>query len=414
MLLKNVLHNNQVCDIQIIGNKIARIAPHMDTNDNDVWDCSGKAILPSFANLHTHTPMMFLRGIGADKTLMDWLENAMWPLEAKLRPEHFYPIVRFAILEMIKTGTTFFLDMYGGDPEGTVSAVDNMGIRAAVPSLALDFFKPAERENRLAMARKFLSEPCPDRVIKGLSGHAIYTCSEELIRTLWDWSRQRNTFFHMHLSETGTEVSECIEKHGCRPVELMKKWDILGPQTIMAHCVHFNDDEIRLIADSQTAVAHCPTSNLKLGSGQMDLQKYLNEGVKVALGTDSVASNNSLSMLSEMKIAALSAKNKADSVLAAKVGDIFHLATRAGFEFFGLNAGVIAEGALADFILVDLKATFLLPNTDLIANLVYAADSSCITDVFCDGKPLMIGGHVAGEDEIKAEFLEVCQKLGVG
>ncbi|MDY6407177.1 MAG: amidohydrolase [Pseudomonadota bacterium] len=411
MLLKHVLHANQICDIEISGNKIAHIAPHIDLQNDTIWDCSGKAILPSFANLHTHTPMMFLRGIGEDKTLMDWLENAMWPLEAKLKPEHFYPICRFAILEMIKTGTTFFLDMYGGNPEETVRAVDHMGIRAAVPSLALDFFKPTERENRLSMARKFLSDPCPNRVIKGLSCHAIYTCSEELIKTLLDWSRQRNTFFHMHLSETETEVNECVQKYGCRPVELMKKWGVLGPQTIMAHCVHFNDSEIHLMADSQTVVAHCPTSNLKLGSGQMDLQKYLEAGIPVALGTDSVASNNSLSMMSEMKIAALSAKNKAESVLAAKVGDIFHLATRAGFEFFGLNAGVIAEGALADFILVDLNAPCLLPNTNLISHMIYSADSSCITDVVCDGVPVMKNGHVPHEDEIISAFKETCRQL---
>lgn len=411
MLLKKVFHNGKRQDILIAGDKITKIADTIDTPDSDTWDCSGKAIFPSFANLHTHTPMMFLRGIGEDRTLMDWLQNAMWPLEAKLKPEHFYPISRFAILEMIKTGTTFFLDMYGGDPKETVYAVDDMGIRAAVPSLALDFFKPDERKNRLAKAEKFLSDPCPDRVIKGLSCHAIYTCSEELIKTLLDWSHQRNTFFHMHLSETETEVSDCLQKYGCRPVELMQKWNILGPHTIMAHCVHFNDEEIKLMADSKTVVAHCPASNLKLGSGQMDLQKYWDMGVTVTLGTDSVASNNSLSMLTEMKIAALAAKNKAGSVLAAKINDVFHMATRAGFQAFNLNAGIITEGALADFILVDLNAPCLLPNTNMLSNLVYSADSSCITDVFCAGRPVMQNCHVPHEEEIISAFKNVCHDL---
>lgn len=411
MLLKNVFHNGKKQDILITGDKITKIADTIDTPNLDTWDCSGKAIFPSFANLHTHTPMMFLRGIGEDRTLMDWLQNAMWPLEAKLKPEHFYPISRFAILEMIKTGTTFFLDMYGGDPKETVHAVDDMGIRAAIPSLALDFFNPDERKNRLAKAEKFLSDPCPDRVIKGLSCHAIYTCSEELIKTLFDWSRQRNTFFHMHLSETETEVTDCLKKYGCRPVELMHKWNILGPQTVMAHCVHFDEAEIRLMADSKTVVAHCPTSNLKLGSGQMDLQKYWDFGVTVTLGTDSVASNNSLSMLTEMKFAALSAKSKANSVLAAKVNDIFHMATRAGFQTFNLNAGLISEGALADFILVDLNTPCLLPDTNMRSNFVYSADSACITDVFCAGRPVMQNRHIPHEEEIISDFKKVCHDL---
>ena len=410
MLLKNVFHNQKTCDILITDDKITKIADHIDSPDSTVWDCSGKAIFPSFANLHTHASMMFLRGIGEDRTLMDWLQNAIWPLEAKLKPEHIYPLSRFAILEMIKTGTTFFLDMYG-DPQETIRAVEDMGIRAAIPYVALDFFKPDERERRLAEAQKFLSDPCPDRVIKGLSCHAIYTCSEELIKTFLDWSRQRNTFFHMHLSETETEVSDCLQKYGCRPVELMAKWNVLGPNTIMAHSVHFNDAEIRLMADSKTIVAHCPTSNLKLGSGQMDLQKYWDAGITVTLGTDSVASNNSLSILTEMKFAALSAKAKAGSVLAAKVNNVFHMATRAGFQAFNLNAGIIAEGALADFILVDLNTPCLLPDTNMLSNLVYSADSSCITDVFCAGHPVMQNRHVPHEEEIIADFKRVCHGL---
>ena len=411
MLLQNVFHQGRTQDIQITDNKITKIADRIESTDSLVLDCSGKAIFPSFANLHTHAAMMFLRGAGEDKTLMDWLQNDIWPIEAKLRPEHIYPLSRFAILEMIKTGTTFFLDMYG-DPQETVRAVHDMGIRAAIPYVALDFFKPSERERREQEAQTFLSQPTlSDRVIKGLSCHAIYTCSEDLIRTFFDWSRQHNTFFHIHLSETQTEVTECQSKYGCRPAELLHRWDILGAQTILAHGVHFDDSELKLIANTRSIVAHCPTSNLKLGSGQMDLQKYLDTGVRVTLGTDSVASNNSLSMLSEMKIAALSAKAKADSVLAARINDIFHLASRAGFESFNLNAGIIAEGALADFILVDLNAPNLLPGKNLIANLVYSADSSCITDVFCNGRPVMTNRHVPHEEEIIAEFKKVYADL---
>ena len=206
-------------------------------------------------------------------------------------------------------------------------------------------------------------------------------------------------------------MNDCLQKYGCRPVELLYKWGVMGPKTLFAHAVHLNDDEIQLVKKTGTVVAHCPTSNLKLGPGQMDLQKYLDMGLKVTLGTDGVSSNNSLSMISEMKLAALSAKNKAGSVLAGKVEDIFSMATKNGFDAFGIHAGEIKEGNLADFILVDLNNQFLLPNDNLISNMIYSADSSCITDVFCDGKPLMYNKIIPHESEIISDFKRVCSDL---
>ena len=144
MILQNVFHDGQVCDILIEGNKIAQIAPHIAIPQEETRDCSGKAILPSFANTHTHASMMFLRGVGEDKPLFEWLNESIWPLENKLKPEHIYPLSRFAILEMIKTGTTFFCDMYC-DVDETVKAVQDMGIRAMIPYVgAMDVFDAKE------------------------------------------------------------------------------------------------------------------------------------------------------------------------------------------------------------------------------------------------------------------------------
>jgi 5-methylthioadenosine/S-adenosylhomocysteine deaminase len=143
----------------------------------------------------------------------------------------------------------------------------------------------------------------------------------------------------------------------------------------------------------------------------MDLQKYLGNGINITLGTDSVSSNNSLSMMSEMKFAALSAKAVVGSTTAGKVDDIFNIATQNGFQAFGITAGKIEEGALADFILVDLNHHFLMPNINLKSNMIYAADSSCITDVFCDGKQIMANGHIKGEEEIQEAFNKVCAEL---
>lgn len=411
ILLQNVFLNDKVCDILIDKNKIAKISDKISIRADEVIDCTDKAILSSFCNTHTHASMMFLRGIGEDKNLHDWLNQEIFPREAKLKPEHIYPLSRYAILEMIKTGTTCFTDMYF-HVAGTLKAAQDMGIRGIIPYLGMDFFDDNKTETDIQQAIKYLEGPLKvSKVKKVLSCHSIYTCSQKLIQKFSELAKKYDTYLQIHVSETQKEVDDCVQKFGYRPVELLYQWGVMGPRTLFAHAVHLNDNEIQLVKNTGTTLAHCPTSNLKLGSGQLPLQKYLDAGLKLSMGTDGVASNNSLSMISEMKLAALSAKNQVDSVLAGKVDDIFKIATQNGFEAFGIKAGEIKEGNLADFILVDLNNQFLLPNNNLKSNMIYAADSSCITDVFCDGKALMRNKIIPYEAEIIADFKRVCTDL---
>ncbi len=411
ILLQNVFLNDKVCDILIDKNKIAKISDKISIRADEVIDCTDKAILSSFCNTHTHASMMFLRGIGEDKNLHDWLNQEIFPREAKLKPEHIYPLSRYAILEMIKTGTTCFTDMYF-HVAGTLKAAQDMGIRGIIPYLGMDFFDDNKTETDIQQAIRYLEEPLKvSKVKKVLSCHSIYTCSQKLIQKFSELAKKYDTYLQIHVSETQKEVDDCVQKFGYRPVELLYQWGVMGPRTLFAHAVHLNDNEIQLVKNTGTTLAHCPTSNLKLGSGQLPLQKYLDAGLKLSMGTDGVASNNSLSMISEMKLAALSAKNQVDSVLAGKVDDIFKIATQNGFEAFGIKAGEIKEGNLADFILVDLNNQFLLPNNNLKSNMIYAADSSCITDVFCDGKALMRNKIIPYEAEIIADFKRVCTDL---
>lgn len=406
-LLKKVLLNGKEQDILINGNQICRIDDDIENDEAEVIVCQNKAILPSFCNTHTHASMMFLRGIGEDKELFSWLNEDIWPREAKLTPEMIYHLSRFALLEMIKTGTTLFADMYFY-PQETIRAVQDMGIRGAVSFLGMDFFNASKAQIQAAEMETFLNQKAPsDRIIKGLSCHAIYTTSKSLFLKAKELATKYNTFLHIHSSETNQEINDCLKAHHCRPVQLLRQWGVLGGQTVLAHCLHLDEDEIRTLAETKTVIAHCPSSAFKLNSGQMDLQKYLDAGIKVTLGTDGVSSNNSLSMLWEMKLAALSAKNKANNISAGKVNDIFQIATRNGFEAFGLNAGEIAVGKLADFILVDLENVFLMPNHNLISNMIYAADSSCITDVFCNGAPVMRNRIIPNETEIKDHFNQI-------
>ena len=411
LLLKNVYFEGKTQYILIENNIFKKISPEIKEAHADVLDCTDKAILPSFCNMHTHAAMMFLRGIGEDLELFDWLNNKIWPLEERLTDETVYQFSKFAALEMIKTGTTAFLDMYF-HTEQTVKAIDEMGMRGCLTFTAMDMFDEEETKRRIENARKFLSTPCPNsRIFKTLSPHAIYTASKDLILACRKMVDEHGMFLNMHVSETKNEVEECLKKYGKTPLALLDSWGVLDKKTIIAHAVHLTDEEIKIAKEKGVVIAHNPTSNLKLNSGQMPLNRYFKEGLHVTLGTDSVASNNSLSMVSEMKIAALSGKNEANDTKVARVCDIFKMATACGFEALGIKAGQIKEGFLADFMLVNLNHHAMLPNVNLISNMIYAADPSCITDVFCDGKCLMENRSVKGEKKIISDFKESCREL---
>lgn len=410
-LLKNVLHNQKRQDILIVDNLISQIADSIVAPNARIINCQDKAIFPSFCNGHTHASMMFLRGVGENKELLPWLQEDIWPREAKLSSEAVYHLSRFAILEMIKTGTTCFMDMYFYEDQ-TINATYDMGIRGAIAFHCMDFFDGKKTAQQQEQMVNFLSSDVPsDRIIKGLSCHSIYTTSKTLFQEARQLTNKKQTFLHTHLSETQEEINNCIDKHKCRPVELLHKENILNPQTIIAHAIYLNDYELDLLIQNRCTIAHCPTSNLKLNSGQMQLQHYLDRGAHVMLGTDGVSSNNSLSMLAEMKIASLSAKNIGNNSVHGKTHDIIDLATKNGFETLGLNAGKIEPGALADFILIDLKNPLTMPHDHLESHLVYSLDSSAICDVFCDGKPVMRDKVIPNEQEIIREFQNTCKIL---
>ena len=412
ILLKSVIHDKKHVDVLIQDDKIAKICNDLhDDCVDDVIECSDKAIIPSFCNTHTHASMMFLRGIGEDKDLFEWLQEEIWPREAKIRPEDVYNLSRFAMLEMIKTGTTMFNDMYFHS-EYTVLAAQEMGLRGVISYVGMDFFDDSKTAQQEREAEDFMSMKVESaNIIKSLSCHSVYTTSERLFKVFKQCADRYGTYLHIHANETKKEVSDCIQKTGLRPIEFMCQLGVLGEKTILAHCVHLNDNEIKLLRANNTAVSHCPASNLKLNSGQMPFQAYIDEGIVVTLGTDGVASNNALSMMSEMRLAALSGKNIANSPKVARVQDIFSAGTKKGFEFFGIDAGEIKEGKKADFILVDVNNHFLIPNNNIFSNIIYSADSSCIKDVFCNGKQIMKDGYVENEEKIVNDFRQTCRYL---
>ena len=344
--------------------------------------------------------------------LFTWLHDYIWPAEAKLQEEDIYHGTRLAILEMIKSGTVFFADMYWHQ-QGTLRAVKEMGIRASVGLLFIcDSNGDLLERNRIAN-EKLLEQlkEFPEEISISCAPHAVYTVSSKVLKQAALLAEQHGLMIHIHASETAREVEECIAKHGKTPIAYLDELGLLTDHTLLAHCTALTPEDVKLIAERKSIIAHMPVSNMKLCSGSFALEQALSGGCRVTIGTDGCSSNNNLSMLEEMKFAALLAKLVTGDPEAGKDNVIFDLATRCGAEAFGIDAGVIAEGKLADAVLVDLDSPLMVGNYNLIANMVYSADSSVIDTVICGGRILMRNRHVPGEEEIIANARNVCRKI---
>ena len=238
ILLQNVKLNGQQTDVLIADNIFKKISPNQQVNADTVINCSNFAILPAFYNTHSHAPMSIFRGISDDKDLFDWLNNDIWPREAKLTPEMIYTATKFSILEMIKTGTVFFSDMYFCS-EAIMQAVKDMGIRAALSYCCCDLFDKQKLKSEIEKTDQFLNtpNPSPDLIKKVLSVHAIYTASDELLCHNAKLAKELNTQLHIHACETKKEVDDCIAKYGHTPIQHFNSLDILSDKTTLAHSV---------------------------------------------------------------------------------------------------------------------------------------------------------------------------------
>ena len=413
ILLKGVLHEGKKVDILIEGNRFKKISENIEDEDAEIIPCKDKAIFPAFYNCHTHMPMTLLKGLTDEKELMQWLKEDIWPREAKMKPHDIYVASKFAILEMIKGGIVFCNDMYQF-PEETMKAIDEMGIRGVVSKPEVNVtYTPEEFEEKKKKVLKFMDYPNinENRIIKGISCHSIYTLSEEFLKFYSELAKKNNMRIHIHACETQKEIDDCQKAHHCTPIEYLEKLGLLTDKTILAHSVHLTEKDMDIIKKYDCKVAHCPISNFKLKSGMMAFQKLHQKGITVTLGTDGSASNNSLSILQEMKVCALNAKTQAKDSKAGNAEDILKAATVNGAKAFGIDAGEIKEGKLADFILFDLNHYLFLPNYNLISNIVYSAQNDCVTDVFCDGVQLMKDRKVKDEDKICEEFKTVSDKF---
>ena len=415
ILIKNVLHEDTITDVLIEGNRIARIAPNLPIPEGaEVIDGTDKAVIPGFINTHTHAAMTLFRGYGDDLPLMEWLEDYIWPVEAKMTAHDVYVGARLACLEMLRSGTTCFLDMYM-HPLETARAVEELGLRA---HLSYTLFDQGGAE-RAALDRKRSYEyyeafkAFSDRITFTLGPHAIYTVSGEQLQFCHKFAVEHNVKINLHLAETKGEVDECVRQHGLTPVRYLEKLGILSEHLIVAHVVWVDDEEMDLLAKHRVSVVHNPASNMKLCSGYtFKYEEMKKRGIRLGIGTDGCSSSNNLDMVIAMKLASLLGKAWRFSPTATKAADIYHSATIGGAEILEIPAGRIAEGMLADLSLVDLNVPELVPLNSLISNLVYATSgSSCIDTVIIDGVIRMRDRYVPGQEEIIAEAREVARRL---
>lgn len=385
LLIRNVLLDNRKVNILIEGNIISKIGVPSDSQADTVIEAEGKAILPAFYNTHTHSPMTLMRGYGDDIPLDVWLNKYIWPFEDKMTAADMHRGSEMAVKEMIHTGTVFFSDMYFLIDE-TIDVVEKAGIRAAIGLTFLTGHSLALQAEKMEMLANW-QDPTGGRVSLTIDPHAIYTADAQTFRKCADLCREYGLKMHTHLAETDQEVKDCIAQTGMTPVRYLDSLGVLGPNVIAAHCVKVDKEEWDILAERGVTVAHCPCSNMKLGSGRFPYELAISSGCRITLGTDGAASNNNLDLREEMKFAALLAKVNGDPELLS-ANQVFEWATKNGAEAYGINAGEIKEGKLADAILVDMDNILMQPCFNLISNLVYSADSSCISTVICNGRIL--------------------------
>ena len=335
LLIRNATLDGATVDALILDGIFSEIAQSIKPPPGvEVLDAEGKILAPAFYNAHTHSAMSIMRGLADDLRLEVWLNEHIWPFEAKLTEDDVRRGVRLAAEEMIRSGTVFFNDMYWM-PDIALQVADEMGLRAVIgPCLISNPLAAFTRAEELEEAYRHVRHK--HLLALAHAPHAVYSTDERLLRETAEKARADGRFIHVHASETRAEVDGCLKDHGMTPVAWLDHCGLVTERTILAHGVHLTDDDIRIIRDRRAVVVHNPCSNYKLCSGQFDFRRvYEQGGCRVALGTDGCASNNNLSFFDEMKLAAFNAKIQSGDPECGRAADIWRIATRGGAEAFG-------------------------------------------------------------------------------
>ncbi|HEV2857764.1 MAG TPA: amidohydrolase [Solirubrobacterales bacterium] len=377
---------------------------------DEVIDAAGAHLVPPLVNGHTHAAMTLFRGSGGDLPLMPWLEERIWPVEAKLDEEDVYWGARLACAEMIRSGTTRFWDMYW-QPEATARAVEESGIRATIGAPLFDATSSFEELRDSALRSLEALSGFGPLVTPALAPHAIYTVSEKSLRWIAELSAERGLPVQIHLSETEREVQDCLAEHRERPAHYLDRLGLLSERTVLAHGVWLDPEELALVAERGATVVSNPAANMKLAvGGVFPYPAAQAAGVAVGLGTDGAGSNDSLDLLADLKLFALAQKHAAADPTAIEAAEAWAVATGARAPLLG--ATKLEVGTPADFLLLRRDAPELGIG-DLASDLVYAASGAAVDTTVVAGKILMRNGEIEDLEEIVARAAERARRLGL-
>ena len=418
ILLKNIAVEGIASDILIEDGIIASVQSaggqaFTDDGQTEVADCTGKAAIPGFVNMHTHAGMAMMRGIGEDMSFHKWLEK-IWDVESKIDESYVYLATKIACLEMIKTGTTTFNDHYWYMPMA-YKAVTEMGLRAVLAYVICDRNDPEESERQKIQCEQMyeLSRQWGDMATFAIAIHAIYSVREEMFLWAVTFARERGLKIHIHLSETRKEIDDCMAQHnGMSPVEYLDSLGVLGPDVIAAHTLWLSENDIKILGERGVNCVHNVNSNLKLASGYRFLYNELRDaGANICLGTDGCASSNNLDMLETMKTSAMIQKAWRNDPSVMPLDELVAMATSNAGKALGLPIGRIEEGMAADILIIDTNNYNFLSPGSFEANLIYSAHSDCVESVICNGRFIMRNRVVPGEEEILAEARKELNKI---
>ena len=397
------MHQYEPGAVAISGDSILAVGAEADIrkayNAAQVIDCGGKVLMPGLVNAHTHVPMTLLRGLADDLRLDVWLMGYMMPVEREFVSPDFVRLgTQLACAELIRSGVTCFADMYYFE-EDVAKATAEAGLRAVCSQTVLKFPTPdaASFEDSLAAARDFIQRWKGHTLITpSVAPHAPYTCTAEILRATAQLAVEFDVPLHTHIAETALEVENMRRENGMPVVPYVKKQGLFDAKVLAAHCVHIDEGEMRTLMHAGAGVAHNPSSNLKLASGFAPVQKMLEVGLNVGIGTDGAASNNDLDMFEEIRLAAFMAKAVSNDPTVVPAATALTMATRLGARALHLGSvtGSLEPGKRADLILVDISPlhnspSFRRDHDNPYAQLVYAGKATDVTDVMVNGKWLM-------------------------
>ncbi len=406
-------------EIAVDGDRIVHVGPAgstpADFNADKILGSEKMLAMPGFINCHTHASMTLLRSYADDLPLMKWLQEKIWPFEDNMTSEDNYWGAMLCCVEMIKSGTTTFADMYM-HMDRIAESVEKTGMRAVLSRGMIGIAPNGPRA--LEESREFVREyngSAEGRVTCMFGPHAPYTCPPDYIRQAMEYAQELKVGIHIHLAETRQEFNDITEQYGKTPVQLMDSIGLFEQRVLAAHCVHLTDKDIEILSAKKVGIAHNPESNMKLASGIAPVQKLLDAGAIVGLGTDGASSNNNLDMLEELRSASLLQKVATEDATVLSAPTALAMATREGAKVLGMQdqIGMLKPGYKADIILFDMDKPHLYPLHNPVAHIAYAASSADVDTTIVNGKVLMENRRVltADENEVCAKASECAERL---